>query len=129
MFHTSEKVCSYYPYDRLTTAMDRHTEAMDVYSILKPVFFVYKVLGLSRYSAVGEIGNRRIIVTVSAILYSIGMFILNVGVFAYFIYPSIFIWDNICSSSENLLRLGTLCHAMSAYCTCVLGCRRDSLEG
>jgi hypothetical protein len=41
------------------------------------------VLGLSPYSAVGDIGNRRFIVTVSAILYSLGMVMLNVGVLAY----------------------------------------------
>jgi hypothetical protein len=58
--------------------MDRHTESVDIYSILKPVFFVSKVLGLSPYNAAGDIGSRNIIVTVTAIVYSIGMFILNV---------------------------------------------------
>jgi len=48
--------------------MDRHTEAAGVYSVLKPEFFVSKVLGLSPYSAVGDIGNCRAIVTVSAVI-------------------------------------------------------------
>jgi hypothetical protein len=108
--------------------MDRHTEAVDVYSILKPVFFVSKVLGLSPYIAVGDIGNRSITVMVSAIIYSLGMFILSVGVFAYFIIPSMFLWENICSFSENILCLGTVCHAVSAYCTCVLGCRQTARQ-
>ena len=62
--------------------MDRHTETVDIYSILNPVFFVTKVFGLSPYNAVGDIGNRRIIVTVPAIIYSLGMFILNVCLFS-----------------------------------------------
>jgi len=106
--------------------MDRHTEAVDVYFILKPVFFLSKVLGLSPYNAVGDIGNRRVNVTVSAIVYSIGMIILNVGVFAYFIFPSMFLWENICSSSEHILCLGIICHALSAYFTCLLGCRQTA---
>jgi hypothetical protein len=108
--------------------MDRHTEAVDVYSVLKPVFSVSKVLGLSPYSAVGDICSRRIIVTVSAILYSLAMFILNVGVFAYFKIPSMFVWENICSFSENILCLGTICHAVSSYLTCVLGCRQTARQ-
>jgi hypothetical protein len=97
---------------------------VDAYSIFKPVFFVSKVLGLSPYSAVGDIGNRKIIVTVSVIIYSLGLFILNVGVFAYFIFPSIIRRENICISSENILYHWTICHAVSAYCTSVLGCRQ-----
>jgi hypothetical protein len=39
----NEKVSlSLYPYDRLTAAMDTHTEAVDVYCILKPVFLYVK---------------------------------------------------------------------------------------
>jgi hypothetical protein len=82
--------------------MDRHTEAVDVYCIFKPVFFVSKVLGLSPYNAVGDVGNCRIIVTVSAIIYSLGMFILNVGVFVYR-FTEITIRKNICSFGENIL--------------------------
>jgi hypothetical protein len=69
MFHTytGERVCQYYSYDALTTAMDRHTETVDVYSILNAIFSASNVLRLLPYSAVGDIGNRRIIVTVSAI--------------------------------------------------------------
>jgi hypothetical protein len=114
--------------DSLTTAMDRHTEAVDVYSILKPVFFVPKVLGLSPYNAVGDIGNRRVIVTVSARIYSIGMLMLTVGAFAYFIFPSMFQWENICHSSEKMLLLGIICHALSAYCTCLLGFRKTARQ-
>ena len=62
--------------------MDRHTETVDIYSILNPVFFVTKVLGLSPYNAVGDIGNSNIIVRVPAIIYSLGMFILNVCLFS-----------------------------------------------
>ena len=68
MFHKSERVCQCYSYDRLTMAIDRHREAVDVYSILKPIFFVSKVLGLLPYNAVSDIGNRRGIVTVSGII-------------------------------------------------------------
>ena len=128
MFHTGVKVCRCYPYDSLTTAMDRHTEAVDIYSILKPVFFVSKVLGLSPYNAVGDIGNRRVIVTVYATIYSIGMIILNVGVFAYFMFPSMFLWENICSSSEHIICLGIICHALSAYFTCLLGCKHTARQ-
>jgi hypothetical protein len=108
--------------------MDRHTEAVDIYYILKPVFFVSKGLGLWPYSAVGDIGNRRIIVTVSALIYCLGIIILNVGVFAYFKIPSMFTWENICSFSENILFFGTVCHALSAYLTCVLGCRQTGRQ-
>jgi hypothetical protein len=86
------------------------------------------VLGLTPYSAVGDIGNRKIIVTVFAIIYSLGMFILNVGVFAYLIFPSMVKRQNICISSENILYLGTVFHAVSAYLTCVLGCRQTAQQ-
>jgi len=110
--------------------MDGHTETVDIYSILKPVFFVSKVLGLSPYNAVGDIGNRRVIVTVSAIVYSIGMFILNVAVIAYVVLTAGFNWENICSSGENVIRvyLEALCLALSAYCTCILGCRQTARQ-
>jgi len=106
--------------------MDRHTEAVDVYSILKPIFFVSKVLGLSPYNAVGDIGNRRFIVTVSAIIYSIGMFILNVGALSYGAFTARFTWENICTSAASIIMLETLCLALSAYCTCLLGCRQTA---
>jgi hypothetical protein len=108
--------------------MDRQAETVDVNSIFKPVFFVSKVIGLSPYSAAGDTGNRRIIVTVSAVMYSLGMFILNVGIFAYFVFPSLFRRENICISSENILYLGTICHAVTAYLTCVLGCRQTARQ-
>jgi hypothetical protein len=63
--------------------MDRHAEAVNVYWILKHQFFVSKVLGLSAYSAVGDIGNRHIIVTMSIIICSLGIIIQNFGVLAY----------------------------------------------
>jgi hypothetical protein len=107
--------------------MDRHTEAVDVYSILKPVFFVSKVLGLSPYSAVGDIGNRNIIVTVSAVMYSLGMVILSFGVFTYR-FIEMTTWENICNFSENILLIGALCHVVSAYCTSLLGCRQTARE-
>ena len=108
--------------------MDRRREAVDVYSILKPVFFVSKVLGLSPYNSVGDIGNRRVIVTVSAIIYSIGVFIFNAAVIAYSVLTDIFNWENICSSGENIIYLQTLCLALSAYCTCLLGCRQTARQ-
>ena len=106
--------------------MDRHTEAVDIYSILKPVFFVSKVLGLSPCNAVGDIGNRRVIVTVSAIVYSIGMIILNVGELAYGVLTALFTWENICSAGESIMLLEALCLALSAYFTCLLGCRQTA---
>jgi len=124
--HTSERVFQYNTYDRSTTAMDRHTEAVDIYSILHPVFFVSKVFGLSPYNAVGDIGNRRVIVTVSAIIYSIGMFILNVGEIALGILTAMFPWETICTSAESIIIVETLCLALSAYCTCLLGCRQTA---
>jgi hypothetical protein len=124
MFHTNVKVCQHYPYESLTTTMDRHIETVDVYSILKPVFFVSKILGLSPYNAVGVIGNRRVNVTVSAIIYSIGVFIFNAAVIAYIVLTAGFNWENICSSGENIIYLETLCLALSAYCTCLFGCRQ-----
>jgi hypothetical protein len=73
-------------------AMERHRETVDIYSILKSVFFVSKVLGLSPYSAVGDIGNRRIIVTVSGIIYILGMIKQNVGVLAYGVLTTTYTW-------------------------------------
>ena len=128
MLHTSVRVCQYYPYDSLTTAMDRHAEAVDIYSISKPVFFVSKVLGLSPYNAVGDIGNRRVIVTVYAIIYSIGMIILNVGLFANGLIPAMFTWKNICSTTESFIYLQTLCLALCANCTCLLWCRQTARQ-
>jgi hypothetical protein len=64
MTHTGERVCQYYSYDAFTTTMNRQTESVDVYSILKAVIFVSKMLGLSPYNAVGDIGNPKNIVTV-----------------------------------------------------------------
>ena len=128
MFQTDIKVCQYYPYDSLTTAMGRHTEAVDVYSILKPVFFLSKVLGLSPYNAVGDIGNRSIIVTVSAIIYSIGLFISNAAIIAYGVRTAIFTWENICSATGSFIYLQTLCLALCAYCTCLLGCRQTARQ-
>jgi hypothetical protein len=108
--------------------MHRHTEAVDIYSILKPVFFVSKILGLSPYNAVGDIGNRSIIVTVSAIIYSIGLFIFNAAIIAYGILTAIFTWENICSATESFIYLQTLCLALSAYCTCLLECRQTARQ-
>ena len=106
--------------------MDRHTDTVDVYSILKPVFFVSKVFGLSPFNAGGDCGNRSIIVSVPAVIYSLGMFILNVGVFTYFLIPTMFLWENICTFSENIVCSGTMCHALSAYIICVLGCKQTA---
>jgi len=92
--------------------MDRHTEAVDVYSILKPVFFISKVFELWPYNAVGETGDHRIIVTVSATIYSIVMIVLNVGVFAYRLII-MNAWDNICSFGVSILYTGVLCQAVS----------------
>jgi hypothetical protein len=58
-------------------------------------YFLSKVLGPSPYSAVGDIINRRIIVTVSAIIYSLGMFTLNVRVFIYCIFTAIYTSETI----------------------------------
>jgi len=96
--------------------------------ILKPVFFVSKVLGLSPYNAVGDIGNRRIIVTVSATIYSLGMFIFNAAVIANGLLTAIRTWENICTSGESITLLETLCVALSAYFTCLLGCRHTARE-
>jgi hypothetical protein len=104
--------------------MARDTEAVDVYSILKPVFFISKILGLSPYNAVGDIGDRRIIVTVSAIIYNIGMLILSAAVIAYGIRTDIYIWENICTSGESIMFLETLCLALCGYFTCLFGCRQ-----
>ena len=106
--------------------MDRHTEAVDIYSILKPIFFVSKVLGLSPYSAVGDIGNRRIIVTSSARIYSTGIVIFNAFVIACCVLTTTFTWKNVCSSGDIIIFLGTLCLALCAYCTSVFGCRQTA---
>jgi hypothetical protein len=127
MVHKSERVTQYYSYITLTTAMDRHKEAVDVYSVLKPVFFVSKILGLSPYNAVGDIGKRRIIVSVSALINSIGMLIVNVGVFAYRLIE-MDSWENICNFGGNIQYTGTLCHAVSAYFTCLFGCRQTARQ-
>jgi hypothetical protein len=106
--------------------MDRQSETVDVYTILKPVCFVSKVLGLSPYIAVGDVGNSRIIVTVSAVIYSIGKIILNVGLFAYGLVPVMFTWTTICSTTESFIYFQTLCLALSAYFTCLFGCKRSA---
>jgi hypothetical protein len=108
--------------------MARQTEAADVYSILKTVFFVSKVLGLSPYNAVGDIGNRRIIVTVSAIIYSIGMSIFYAAVIAYCLLSPIYTWENICIFGEKIIILETLCFALTANLTCLLGCRQTARQ-
>jgi hypothetical protein len=128
MFRTNVKVCQYFSYDRLRTAMARDTEAVDVYSILKPVFFVPKILGLSPYNAVGDIGDRRIIVTVSAVIYSIGMLIFSAALIAYGIRTAIYedTWENICNSAESIMALLTLCLALCGYFTCLFGCRQTA---
>jgi hypothetical protein len=107
--------------------MDRHTEAVDIYSVFKPVFVIPKVLGLLPYNTVVDIVNRRIIVTVSAVIYSLGMIILNVGVLAYGVLIAMS-WENICTSGESILMLGTLCLAISGYCTCLVGCRQTARQ-
>jgi hypothetical protein len=124
----SESVAIVYIYDTFTAAMDRHTEAMDVYSILKPAFFVSKVLGLSPYSAVGDIGNRKIIVTVSGILYSLGMVILTASQLPYGVLAPLFTGDNICAYSESFIMLVTQCLAVFAYFTSLLGCRQTAKQ-
>jgi len=86
-----------------------------------------KVLGLSPYNSVGDIGNRRVIVTVSAIVHSLGMIILNVGVFTYRLIE-MNTWENICSFGVNILCTGALCHAVSGYFTSLLGCRQTARE-
>jgi len=106
--------------------MARDTEAVDVYSILKPVFFVPKIFGLSPYNAVGDIGDHRIIVTVSAIIYSIGMLILNAAIIAYGIRKAIYTWENVCNSGESITVLQTLCLALCGYFTCLFGCRQTA---
>jgi hypothetical protein len=107
-------------------AMDRHTEAVDVYSIFKPVFVVSKVLGLSPYSAIGDIGNERSIVAVYAILYNLGMIIINVALLSYGVVTTITTWENICTLGESIMYLGTVCHAVSAYFTWLLGRRQTA---
>ena len=126
MIHTKVKVFQYFPFGGLITAMESHTEVADVYSVLKPTFFVSKVLGLSPYNAVGDVGNRRFIVTVSAVMYSIGMLMLYVGVFAYCILTNTFSWKNICDSGESIIFIETLCPTLCAYCTSVFGCRQTA---
>jgi hypothetical protein len=86
------------------------------------------VLGLSPYNAVGDIGNRKIIATVSAILYSLGMVILNVGVSAFGVFPAMFTWKNICSFTESFTYIQTLGVAVSSYFTCLLGCRQTARQ-
>jgi ABC-type transporter Mla maintaining outer membrane lipid asymmetry permease subunit MlaE len=73
--------------------MDRHTETW-VFILFLTSFFVSKILGPSPYNTVGDIGNRRFIVTVCAIIYSLGMVILNVSVLAYGLIPAKFVWKN-----------------------------------
>ena len=82
MFHTNERVCQYYSYDTLTTAMDRHRHSGCLF-YFKTLICLSKFLGLSPYHAVGDIGNSNIIVRVPAIIHSLGMFIANVGLFIY----------------------------------------------
>jgi len=106
--------------------MDRQAETVDVYSILNPVFFVCKVFGLSPYNAVGDIGDRRINVTVSAVIYSIAMFILNIALFAFGLVPAMFTGETICSTTESFIFLQTMCLALTAYFTCLFGCRQTA---
>ena len=37
-----------------------------------------------------------------------------------------FIWENICTSGEDILYLGAFCQALSAYFTSLLGCRQTA---
>ena len=62
--------------------MDRHRHSGCLF-YFKTLICLCKFLGLSPYHAVGDIGNSNIIVRVPAIIYSLGMFIANVGLFIY----------------------------------------------
>jgi hypothetical protein len=92
-----------------------------------PYFFGSKVLGLSPFSAVGDIGNHNIIVGVSAIVYSLGMIIFIAGFFSYDVV-TITAWENICTLGEYIIYAGTICHAVSAYFTWLLGCRHTARQ-
>jgi hypothetical protein len=63
-------------------------------------------------------GNRNITVTMSAIIYSLGMIILNVSVLAYVVL----------TSGESIIYSETLCPALSAYFTCLLWFRQTAWQ-
>jgi hypothetical protein len=63
---------------------------------------------------------------VSAVIHSIGMFILNAGVFTYSVFTNIFTSENVCTFGENIILLETLSLAIFGYCTCLLGRRQTS---
>ena len=47
--------------------------------------------------------------TVSAVMYSLGMFLLNDGVFPDGVHTATLTWENICTSTESIIFLATLC--------------------
>jgi hypothetical protein len=48
-------------------------------------------------------------VTVSAVIYSVGMFLQNVGVFPDGVHTAMFTCENIYTSTESIIFLETLC--------------------
>jgi hypothetical protein len=104
--------------------MDRHEEVADIYSVLKPVFFTSKILGLAPYIVVGDTSRTKIRVSALAIVYSLAVSILIVGLLGYRQFKITNLWENICNSGENILVLGTSCCQVLAYLTLLLRSRR-----
>lgn len=105
-------------------ALSSYKETADIYSVLKPIILVSKVIGLAPYSVIGDIGKRKVSVSTQDVVYSVGVFIIFTSIFGYCQHIILTSWDNICTSSANIQSLGTLFHLIIAYCTFLLNSKK-----
>jgi hypothetical protein len=122
------------PYSYKTKIMRRQKEAADIYSVLKPVFFTSKILGLFPYNVVGDTSRSKVRVSALAVVYGVGMFVLIACVLGHGQFKNAYVWGNICNSGENIMFLGTSCSLVMVYSTLLLSSRKiarlfDHLNG
>lgn len=115
-------------------AMDRHEEVAHIYSVLKPVFFTSKILGLAPYNVVGDTNKTKIRVSTLGVVYSLTVSIVTAGLLGHHQFKVMNLWKNICNSSENILIHVTSYSLVIAYLTLLLRSRRiarlfDHLNG
>jgi hypothetical protein len=114
--------------------MDRHGEEAHIYSVLKPVFFTSKILGLAPYNVVGDTNRSEIRVSINGVVYSLAVSVVLACILGYREFKFINLWGNICNSSENILIYGLSCSLVLAYLTLLLRSKRiarlfDHLNG
>lgn len=104
--------------------MDRHEEVAHIYTVLKPIFFTSKILGLAPYKVVGDTNRTKIGVSILAVVYNLAVSITIASILGYQQFKIVNLWKNICNSSENILVYVTFCSLGIAYLTLLLSIRR-----